>query len=297
MKTIIITLFLIVLTVSSFPTIKFSKEEQKRAIEFWGEKNADEVMPMPIPTLNDKNEIVEDEIEKYYNYIVQEFSKNLTKSTSPVPRAQYGQHPFKYAGKLLFQTSRGQSSCTAVAIGNNAVLTAGHCIHDGTGSYYRNVVFVPQYYQGNGPSGRWSAAQMWTTNEWARGGGRAFARDVGVIKVTPNGGRSLEATVGKTTPVYVRGVGMATICIGYPGNIGGAREMIHSRANQENGDNFSPPTKRISSTMTFGASGGPWFVNGGSNTNGVNSYIRQGSPYLYAPQMDSLIETLVRNAL
>jgi hypothetical protein len=73
--------------------------------------------------------------------------------------------------------------------------------------------------------------------------------------------------------------------------------MIHSKGNQENGDNFSPPTKRMGSTMTFGASGGPWFVNGGTNTNGVNSYIRQGSPFLYAPQMDGQIESMVRQAL
>jgi hypothetical protein len=68
-----------------------------------------------------------------------------------------------------------------------------------------------------GPSGRWTAAQMWTTPEWARGNGRAFARDVGVIKVNSNNGKTLEQTVGKTTPIYVRGVGMATTVIGYPG--------------------------------------------------------------------------------
>jgi hypothetical protein len=50
---------------------------------------------------------------------------------------------------------------------------------------------------------------------------------------------------------------------------------------------------------------GPWFVNGGSNTNGVNSYIRQGSPYLFAPQMslnffnirDGQIQNMVQNAM
>jgi len=250
---------------------------------------------MAIPIIDSNNNVIEDETEKYYNYIAHEF--NLTKSTSPVPQGQYGQHPFKYAGKLVFQTERGTSSCTAVAIGNNAVLTAGHCIHNGNGAFYRNVVFHPQFLNGNSPAGKWTAAQMWTTPEWSRGQGRAFARDVGVIKVSSNNGKTLEQQVGKTTPVYVRGLGMATICIGYPGNIGGAQQMIHSRANQENGDAFSPPTKKLSSTMTFGASGGPWFVNGGSQTNGVNSYIRQGSPFLYAPEMDGQISNMVRNAL
>jgi len=252
---------------------------------------------MPIPIIDSEGNIIDDLVEQYYNYFTQEHNKNITKSTSPVPNGDYGKHPFKYAGKLLFQTSRGSSSCTAVSIGNNAVLTAGHCIHDGAGGFYRNVVFIPQFLNGNAPAGRWNAAQMWTTPEWTRGGGRAFARDVGVIKCSSNGGRTLEQAVGKTTPVYSRGIGMQTICIGYPGNIGGANQMIHSRAAQQAGDSFSPPTKRLSSTMTFGASGGPWFVNGGSNTNGVNSYIKQGSPFLYAPEMDGQIQNMVRNAM
>jgi len=161
------------------------------------------------------------------------------------------------------------------------------------------MFFVPQYLNGNGPQGRWTATQMWTTPEWSRGQGRAFGRDVGVFKVNSNNGRTLEQSVGKTTPLYVGGIGAPTIVIGYPGNIGGAREMIHSTGSQTNGDSFpgSPNTKRMGSTMTFGASGGPWFVNGGTNTNGVNSYIRQGSPFLYAPAMDAQIQNMVRNAL
>jgi len=288
---------LLVFIFAEFPTIKFSEVEQKDTLKYWEQKNLGHIAPMPIPTIDEDGNLIDDIVEQYYNYIAQENDKNLTKSTSPVPQGDYGKHPFKYAGKLIFQTSRGQSSCTAVAIGNNAVLTAGHCIHDGSSAFYKNVVFMPQFLNGNAPQGRWTAAQMWTTNEWTRGGGRAFSRDVGVIKCSPNGGKSLEQQVGKTTPVYSRGVGMQTICIGYPGNIGGANQMIHSKAAQENGDNMNPPTKRLSSTMTFGASGGPWFVNGGSQTNGVNSYIKQGQPYLYAPNMDGQIQNMVRNAM
>ncbi len=111
MRSLLFVLLCITLVFAiEFPTIKFSEEEQQAALEFWDEKSMENVQPMPIPVINDQGELVEDEIQKYYNYIVQDFEKNITKSTSPVPRNQYGNHPFKYAGKLLFQTSRGQSS-------------------------------------------------------------------------------------------------------------------------------------------------------------------------------------------
>jgi len=87
-------------------------------------------------------------------------------------------------------------------------------------------------------------------------------------------------------------------CIGYPGNIGGGREMIQSNSAMENGhNNMSPPTNRVRSTKTFGASGGPWFINQGANVNGVNSYITgQPSSYLYGPRFDAAIQNLLRNA-
>jgi hypothetical protein len=105
---LIVLLFAIALT--AFPTIKISNLKQRMVQNFWNSKKLEEVSPMPIPMLNEKNELVEDIVDKYYSYFVQNFDKNITKSTSPVPRNLYPTHPYKYAGKLLFQTSRGQSS-------------------------------------------------------------------------------------------------------------------------------------------------------------------------------------------
>jgi len=75
--------------------------------------------------------------------------------------------------------------------------------------------------------------------------------------------------------------------------------MIHSVGGQAPGENnVSPPTKKVPSRMTFGASGGPWFVNNGANTNGVNSYITTttNSVWLYGPTFDNYVQQLIAQA-
>lgn len=109
--------------------------------------------------------------------------------------------PYKTAGKLIFETGMGESSCTAAAIGGNIVLTAGHCVYGSR--FFTNVVFIPQFYHGQEPQGRWASTHLWTTKEWSTRGvtPEGLARDVGVIRVASVGGRTLEQTVGKTTPI------------------------------------------------------------------------------------------------
>lgn len=225
---------------SEFPSQDFTIEEQNAALAFWEGKSFDNVPSMDL-ILDTGKETVEP----------------VEPAGSPVPRNLYNTVPYKYAGRLFFETARGRSSCTASSIGGNAVLTAGHCVHDGSSAFYKNIIFVPQFFEGAAPFQRWPAVSVFTTQEWARSGGRGFARDVGVFKSSNQGGKSLEQTVGAAKPIFSINIGKPSISIGYPGNIGGGNAMIQAKANIEQGDNFNPPTVRLRSTKTFGASGGP----------------------------------------
>jgi len=270
-----------------FPTKTVSDAEMVDALLFWTEERIKNAKPLDIPVVN---------MAEPFNETFQDGG-----NTKPVPENQYRNQPYRTAGKLLFNTGSGTASCTASSIGNNAVLTAGHCIHPGNGNnYYTQVVFRPQHLDNTAPLGVWPAARLWTTNEWARGGGRAFSRDVGAVQVSSQNGRTVAQAIGGQSPtVFNQNGRLPTECIGYPGNFGNAQKMIHSVGNQADGHtNMSPPTLKVPSRMTFGASGGPWFVNNGANTNGCNSYIVTGgvSQFLYGPRFDNLIQQLLANA-
>jgi len=282
----ILTLLAIVNSVT-FPSIEITPEEVVDAYLFWTDERIAKAVPLDIPVV---------EMAEIHNVTYQDGG-----NTKPVPDNVYGNQPYRCAGKLLFQTPRGGASCTAVAAGGNVVLTAGHCIHPGSGSnYYTQVVFRPQHRDNTAPVGVWPATRLFTTREWATGGGRAFSRDVGVFSVNSQNGRSLaQAVGGQTTPIYNQSGRLQIECIGYPGNFGNGQRMIHSVGAQAPGHNdMSPPTLKVPSRMTFGASGGPWCANNGANTNGVNSYIttQTNSVWLYGPRFDTYIQQLVSQA-
>ena len=91
------------------------------------------------------------------------------------PKEQLLDYPYTTVGRIIGRdpTSGGSFSCSGAVIQLRLVLTAGHCVYDPVGQrWYSDLTFYPQYYDGLSPQGAWSARQAWTTNQWARGGGR-----------------------------------------------------------------------------------------------------------------------------
>jgi hypothetical protein len=146
--------------------------------------------------------------------------------------------------------------------------------------------------------GRWAASQLFTTSEWANGNAAGFARDVGIAKISSQGGRTLAQAVGtQLSPIYNTGRNLNAMSLGYPSNIGGGSKMVQATGVMSLGSTaFSPNNVKLPSTMTFGASGGPWVVNG-NQVNGLNSYITSTSPTeMYSPYFDTKIQTLINTA-
>ena len=69
--------------------------------------------------------------------------------------------------------------------------------------------------------------------------------------------------------------------------------MVESTGPMSTGtSSYSPPTLKIPSTMTFGASGGPWVVNN-LQANGLNSHILSNpSTSMHSPYFDDTIKRL-----
>eukprot|EP01080_Neovahlkampfia_damariscottae_P010368 gene10368-2897_t len=264
-----------------FPNITI-KQSALDVIKFWTEERIASAKPMDIP------------IAPFLEKIKQTKPNSVDPLATNIVRSSYSNSPYKVAGKLYFTSNGKQSSCTASVLGTDILLTAGHCVHDGKSKFHTNVMFIPQYKGGQQPLGRWTGVRLYTTAGWGRGNGGGFARDVGVVKLSKNNGRTIYQAVGaKLTPIYNTGRNLNVRALGYPGNIGGGSSMVESTGRMSTGSSYTPPTVKIPSTMTFGASGGPWVVNN-LQVNGLNSHILSNpSQYMYSPYFDNTIKRLI----
>ncbi len=85
-------------------------------------------------------------------------------------------------GLLTFSAGR----CSAWLIGPSAVATAGHCVSNGRGSFYRDFKFYPRHSTGLG-SCSWSSAV--TNSRWHNSGDENY--DYAVVKLRCTVGRTL----------------------------------------------------------------------------------------------------------
>lgn len=51
--------------------------------------------------------------------------------TEFVPSGDYKKEPYKAVGKVYFTEGRSNYVCSGSVVGNNAILTAGHCVSNG----------------------------------------------------------------------------------------------------------------------------------------------------------------------
>lgn len=169
----------------------------------------------------------------------------------------------KTTGKLFFTNPNDGRNyvCSASAVNNpnkNLVTTAGHCMHEGNGGdFYTNIIFVPAYYEGNAPYGRWNVNWKVTFQGWTENGNYDY--DQAFLTVFPENGRDLVNVVGgnglsfnysqNQTDVRVTGYPAADP---YPGD-------IPYSCYGDTTKRFLSNDAQISCGFTGGASGGAWF--------------------------------------
>ena len=214
-----------------------------------------------------------------------------------VDDADYSKKPYAQTGKVFFTMNGRNYVCSGSANGNNAVLTAGHCVSDGRGKFHTNWVFVPQFKAGDSPFGKWVAKRLVTFDSWHRR--QDLGRDFGWGIVNPNeNGQNLEQVVGKLGFTRCKR-GDSVTAIGYPVPEFGGQKMVRTKQTITlNNSRFRPASIGIISPMKGGCSGGPWvFGNDGSDACGVNSYGYTGRDDLYSPSVDSEVEEMQKSAV
>jgi V8-like Glu-specific endopeptidase len=204
-------------------------------------------------------------------------------SSRLVPLTADLSYPYSTVGKLFFTIpNKGNYVCSASVLRPRVILTAGHCVHSGSGGsagFYGNFKFVPAFRDGAAPYQTWNWAYAITTSTWATGGGTVpNAADYAMIEAGDNRVGDVTRTIGSVTG-YLGWQTQALIpnhahLLGYPCNLDSCQKMHQVTA--QSAKNISPNNVEYGSDMGGGSSGGPWVQNFGSYSTGQTGGLNAG---------------------
>jgi len=175
------------------------------------------------------------------------------------------------------------------------MITAGHCLYDGTWS--DDVLFVPAYRNGQAPFGEYPARTIGTTGQWKRFVSSsidvAFSYDVGaaVLDRDPATGRTVQDALGGGRRVLfnLRRPAPTFSVYGYPATgafDGETPYRCSSRLLWRDSSAVRPRPGAVLCSMRQGASGGGWVVKlgGAGRLASVTSYnLRNDASHLFGP--------------
>ncbi|WP_026120185.1 trypsin-like serine peptidase [Nocardiopsis potens] len=160
----------------------------------------------------------------------------------------------------VFLTMGGRDfTCTASVVpsdNGDTVVTAGHCLKDGTGDWASKWVFVPGYDDGKAPYGRFAARELLVTSQWSS---RADdSHDFGAAVLETREGRHVRQAAGAQRIAFT-GEGAGTVhAFGYPSRSPYDGRHLHYCSGSTRPDDGGTTAYGMSCGMTEGSSGGPW---------------------------------------
>lgn len=225
--------------------------------------------------------------------------------TVPTPE----EPPYSVNGRVFVKQGNLRGYCSGTAIDSptrQLVLTAGHCVnngHEGGRTVWSQYLeFVPALTAGKAPFGAFVAKRgaVYAPPQWTRGGNPDF--DLGAFLTHPNkrGLNVADAVGGGATIALGLPRRQSFTTYGYPGNV---KRMQGCSSPYAGDDRLSfplpgPPTMGIRCHWAPGASGGAWLIEGGTEIDGLNSYLYLGNrshtfgPYFAQETVGKLVEGL-----
>lgn len=215
-------------------------------------------------------------------------------NTYPIPVTWYGSFPIKAVGKVYFSDGTYNYVCSGSSIGGRGVLTAGHCLSDGSGNWYTNWVFKPAWRDPWAPYGTWTAYVKVVYTVWHNNGiPGGLCRDVGAAKVNDIGGLMLSQTVGNLGFAWNLSRLQHWSNHGYPaaapwtGKIQVKTGASYSK-DEDPGCLSGPNTTGVGWRQSGGASGGPWLLTYRPQQFGANNYANGVNSYTYTTPSEPL---------
>jgi hypothetical protein len=205
-------------------------------------------------------------------------------------------YPSAY-GKVFFTSNSNVNyvcSGTAVASANESVVwTAGHCVNEGPGAFYKNFLFVPAYRDGAAPYGKFAGSTLLTTAGWQASG--EWGVDVGAAVVGVNGsGQSLSDAVAEAALVFNAPRNQAYRLYGYPAakKFSGQRMRVCQTGWLMDDTSAAPDSMGASCDMTGGSSGGAWVTSTGAVASVVSYGYSSLRNVLFGPHLESDAQSL-----
>jgi V8-like Glu-specific endopeptidase len=206
-------------------------------------------------------------------------------------------------GALFEHGPTGNHFCTASVVaspGQDLLVTAAHCINGGKGSagYDSDIVFIPDYRNGQEPFGVWTPARLIVAPQWASSSDPDF--DVGFVVLEPHDGKNIQQVLGASRLGTDQGYQYLVHVTGYPDSENVPITCVNWTSR------FSDTQLKFACAgYTGGTSGSPWVTRfiAGSHTGtivGVIGGYQQGgdTPSLsYSVRFGPAILALYRQAV
>ncbi|MBB4933487.1 V8-like Glu-specific endopeptidase [Lipingzhangella halophila] len=163
----------------------------------------------------------------------------------------------------VFLTMGGRDlTCSAAVVpaeNRDTVVTAGHCLKDGTGAWAGNWTFVPGYDNGEAPYGRYVVREALVDRKWSAEAEDSF--DFGMAVLHPTGDNHVQDQVGAQRIAFGDRSGQQTYAFGYPTAGGFDGSGLHYCAGRPTADKRGTTASGMRCAMTEGSSGGPWLTD------------------------------------
>ncbi len=301
-------------------------EGDAEVLAYWTQERLDSAIPMPVPDgvpesdddgadlrpLEGETESVEEDEEQVVSEPVvsqSEGEDGVNELTAPVTNFP------AINGKVFFRNAQDGNNytCSASAINSNSkrvVLTAGHCVHGGSGgTWHENWIFVPDYHRGQRPHGTFQAKTLHTFKDWVDYGNstlfraRGYDRDVAFVSTYQNeSGQKVVNAVGGYG-LQVGGSREFDVSVfGYPGNLDNGEVMWACWGRTGTYRILWHAYPSISGCdFGGGSSGGPWLYkydnsSGVGYARTVTSFGPDDNSYIAGPYFDNAVRNLYTEA-
>jgi V8-like Glu-specific endopeptidase len=160
-------------------------------------------------------------------------------------------------GALFDSGSGGDHFCTASVVASpagNVLVTAAHCVNSGTGGANRsNVVFIPNYANGQTPNGVWTPSRYVLDPRWVDGADPDL--DVAFVVLKPLDGKNIQQVLGGNTISFDAGFRHLVRVTGYPSSASTPIACVNWTSQQS-----QRQLKFVCADFTGGTSGSPWIT-------------------------------------